>query len=47
MGYFDYLFYMGGAKSPLPRSNSGIRLPTVIKLRMIILLGRNLSNLAK
>ena len=24
MGYFDYLFYMGGAKSPPPRSNSGI-----------------------
>ena len=48
MGYFDYLFYVGGKKAPpLPRSNSGIWLPTDIKLGMIILWGKNSSNLAK
>ena len=35
MGYFDNPFYMGGQKAPW--SNSGISLPIVIKLGIIIL----------
>ena len=43
MGYFDYLFYMGGGGKKALQSNSGIRLPAVIELGMIILSGKNFS----
>ena len=38
---------MGGGGGGVTPSNSGICFPTVIKLGMIILCGKNFSNLAK
>ena len=47
MQYFDYLVYMGERGKKASWSNSGIWLPTIVKLGMIILWATNFSNLAK